>query len=97
MSCRGPEAETEAETMVSAAYWLVLHGLLSLISYITQDYQPWGGITCRGLNLPISVSQSINQSINQLIKKMSNILPTGQSDRGIFSFEIPSSQVCLGL
>ena len=43
-----------------ASYWLAPHGLLSLLFYSTQDYQPMGGTTQRGLG-------SAHQS---LIKKM---------------------------
>jgi hypothetical protein len=32
-----------------AALWLAPHGLLSLLSYRTQDYQPRGGTTHNGL------------------------------------------------
>lgn len=35
-----------------AAYWLVLYGLLSLISYRTQVHQPWGIPTHNGLGPP---------------------------------------------
>ena len=32
-----PEAGADAEAMEGAAYWLSLHGLLSLLSYRTQE------------------------------------------------------------
>ena len=35
-----------------AAYWLALHGLLSLLSYRTQDHQPRDGPTHNGLGPP---------------------------------------------
>lgn len=37
------QAETEAEAMGSAAYRLVLHGLLMLLSYTTQHHLPAQG------------------------------------------------------
>jgi hypothetical protein len=37
----------------SAAYWLTPHGLLSLLSYKTQDYQPKGNTTHNGTPLTI--------------------------------------------
>ena len=37
-----------------AAYWLAHHGLLSLLSYRTQNHQPRDGITHHGLGpLPL--------------------------------------------
>ena len=39
-------------TQRSAAYWLALHGLLSLLSYRTPDHQPRDGPTRNGLGLP---------------------------------------------
>jgi hypothetical protein len=39
---RNLEAETDAEAIMDAAYWLVSLGLLSLLSYRTQDHQ----LTC---------------------------------------------------
>lgn len=33
----------------AAAHWLALHGLLSLLSYRTQNYQSRGGMTPVGL------------------------------------------------
>ena len=35
-----------------AAYWLAPHGLLSLLSYRTQDHQPRDGPTHNGQNPP---------------------------------------------
>jgi hypothetical protein len=35
-----------------ATCWLALHGLLSLLSYRTPDYQPRDGITLNELNPP---------------------------------------------
>jgi hypothetical protein len=36
----GQEAEADAEAMEGAAYWLASPGLLSLLSYKTQDSSP---------------------------------------------------------
>jgi hypothetical protein len=35
-----------------AAYWLLRHGLLNLLSSKTQDYQPRNGTTHKGLGPP---------------------------------------------
>ena len=67
----------------SAAYCLAPHGLLSLLSYRTQDHQPRDGTTHSGLGLP-------HQS---LIKKMP--LHTAHLYGGIFSLEAPSSLMTL--
>jgi hypothetical protein len=34
------------------AYWIVSPGLLSLLSYKTQDHQPRDGTTCNGSSYP---------------------------------------------
>jgi hypothetical protein len=39
-----------------AAYWLASPGLLSLLSYRTQDHQPRDGTTHHGLGPPILVT-----------------------------------------
>ena len=52
--CRNLEAGADADTMEGVAYWLALPGLLGLLSYRFQDYQPRNGITLNGLGLPIS-------------------------------------------
>jgi hypothetical protein len=43
------EAEADTEAMEGAAYWPAPHGLLSLLSYRTQDHQPRDGNTHNGL------------------------------------------------
>ena len=43
-----------------AAYWLVPHGLLSLLSYRTQDHLPRGDISHHGI-VPLSHQSFINQ------------------------------------
>ena len=43
-----------------AAYGLALHGLLSLLSYRTQDHQPRAGTTHNGLDpLPYIISKKM--------------------------------------
>ena len=49
---RNLEAGADAEAIKGATYWFASHGLLSLLSYRTQDHQPTNGITNNGLNLP---------------------------------------------
>jgi hypothetical protein len=44
------EAGADAEAMEGAAYWLASPGLLNLLSYRTQDYQPRDGTTHNGLS-----------------------------------------------
>jgi hypothetical protein len=46
---RNLEAGADAEAMEDAAYWLAPHGLLSLLSYRTQDHQPRNTTTHNGL------------------------------------------------
>ena len=49
-SCRaGPWRQGRYRGMEGAAYWLPPHGLLSLLSYRTQDHQPGDGPTHNGL------------------------------------------------
>ena len=45
---RNLEAGADAEAMEDAAYWLASPGLLSLLSYRTQDYQSRDGTTHNG-------------------------------------------------
>ena len=65
-----------------AAYWLASHGLLSLLSYRTQDHQPKDGTTHHGLNPPPSVTNEENTLQLELMK-------------GFFSTEGSSFQVIL--
>jgi hypothetical protein len=44
----GQEAGTDAEPWWVVTYWLGSLGLLSLLSYRTQDYQPRDGPTHKG-------------------------------------------------
>ena len=48
-SSRAGTWRKDAEAMEGAAYWLAPHGLLSLLSYRTQDHQPKDGTTHNGL------------------------------------------------
>ena len=43
-----------------AVYWLASHGLLSLLSYRTQDHQPWDGTVPRELGPPTSIIKEEN-------------------------------------
>ena len=43
-----------------AAYWLALHGLLSLLSYRTQDHQPRDGTAHSELGPPLSITNERN-------------------------------------
>ena len=44
----GEEAGADAEAMEGCSYWLAPPGLLSLLSYRMQDYQPRDGTTHKG-------------------------------------------------
>ena len=68
------------------AYWLVLHGLLSLLFYTVQDHLPRHRNSYSGLGPPIPIFRQENASID---------FPTGWSDVGSSSFKISSSQICL--
>ena len=49
---RNLEAGADEKPWRGAAYWLVPHGLLTLLSYRTQGYHPKDGITHNGLGHP---------------------------------------------
>jgi hypothetical protein len=66
----------------NAAYWSVSHGWLSLLSYTPQNQLPRGDTTHSGLGC---------YHINHQSRKFPTVLPTGQSDVGIFSIEVSSS------
>ena len=53
---RNLKAGADAEAMERAAYWLASTGLLSLLSYRTQDHQPRDGTTHNGLGPLTSVT-----------------------------------------
>lgn len=83
------EAGANAKAVEGAAYWLVLHGLLSLPSY-TRITHPGMAPPAMGWVLP-------HQS---LVRKCSTALPTPWSYRGTASTEAPSSlmtPVCVKL
>ena len=44
----GQQAGADAEPWTDVLYWLASPGLLSLLSYRTQDYQPRDGPTHKG-------------------------------------------------
>lgn len=69
----------------STTYWLVLHGLLRVLFYRTQDHQPRSGTTHNKLGPP-TPSTNYNFPIG---------LPTTKSYRSIFSIEAPSSMMNL--
>jgi hypothetical protein len=48
----GQELGADAEAMEGVSYWLASPGLLSLLSYRTQDYQPRDGTTHKGPSPP---------------------------------------------
>ena len=58
---------------------LLMAGLLSLLSYTTQDHLPRGNITQGGLDYPC----------NSPSKKMPHKLAYGKSDGGVSSFDSP--------
>jgi hypothetical protein len=57
---RNLEAGADAEAVEGAASWLAPHGLLSLLSYRTQDHQPCSGHTHNGLGPSTSISNEEN-------------------------------------
>ena len=66
-----------------AAFWLVPHGLLSLLSYRTQDRQPRDGTTHSGLGPSPSIT------------KKENALQVCLLPHCIFSTEVPFSLMIL--
>jgi hypothetical protein len=46
----GQEAEADAEPWKDVSYWLASPGLLSLLSFRTQDYQSRDGTTHKGIS-----------------------------------------------
>lgn len=70
-------------TQRNTAYWFVPHGSLGLLFYTPQDHLPGNGVTHSSLGLPH----------HSLIRRMPGDVPTGQSDKGIFLIECPSSQM----
>jgi hypothetical protein len=45
------------------AYWIVFPGLLSLLSYRTQDHQPRGGSTHKVLGLPPLITKKCSTAL----------------------------------
>ena len=50
------EAGADVEATEDAAYWLVPHCLLSLLSYRTQGHHFKDGTTHKGMGLPPSIT-----------------------------------------
>jgi hypothetical protein len=73
----GPEAGADAETM-EGCYLLASPGLLSLLPYRTQDYQPRDGTTHNGLSC-------LDQQLRKCL--------TARSPGGISSREVPFSVI----
>lgn len=70
-----------------ATYWLAPHGPLSLFSYTTRNHLHRGGTAHCGLG-PLYQS---------LIRKMPHRVPVSRLVGGIFSVEVPSSQMTLAV
>lgn len=62
-------------------YWHSHYGLLSLLSYVTQDHLTRGGTAPNGLGLTILVNDDDDDVPTEL--------STVQSDGGIFSAGVP--------
>lgn len=75
------EAGIVAETMEKHCLLACFQGLLSLISYTSQDHQSWSRTTLTHCWLP-PASEIFTDKKNE-------------SDRGIFSVEVPLSQITL--
>jgi|UPI0000F50548 hypothetical protein len=54
---RSMEAGADGEDIGSSAYWLAYHGLLSLLSYRTQNYQPMDDTT-HNVHYPLQLLMS---------------------------------------
>ena len=83
---RNLEAGSNADprSQKSAAYWLAPSGLLSLLSYRTQDHQPRDGTTHNELGSPPSITN---------LEKAPTGLSTARAYGGIFLSEVSSSQM----
>lgn len=66
---------------------LAPHDLISLISFITQEHLPRSGTTHSRLHSSTTIQSSV--------KTITHRLATGQSEGGIVSTEVPSSQTTL--
>lgn len=69
-----------------AVYWLILHGFLSLLSFSTQNHQPRGSTGHSFLSPPASIVS---------LENVPHICPQVNFGGGIFSIEVPSSQMRL--
>lgn len=85
---RNLKAGMDAENMDGCllAYWFALHVLFTLFSYKTQDHLPSNDTIHSEWGPPLTLPGEENTL---------TALPTSQSDRGIFSIEVPSSPVTL--
>lgn len=52
--------ELKQDPYSNAACWLASHGVLSSLSYRTQDYPPRSGMACSSLNLHMTISNQEN-------------------------------------
>jgi hypothetical protein len=75
---RNLRQEMKQKSWSNVAYWLALHGLLSLWSFTIQDHLPRGDVILRELGPPTSIMKQEN---------VPSDLPTGQSDGGILLSE----------
>ena len=57
---RNLEVRTEAEAVERCSSLACFHGLLSLLSYTTQDHQPWDGTVPGELGPPTSIINEEN-------------------------------------
>lgn len=83
---RNLKAEPDTETTRDTAFWFAPYDFLILISYTIQDHLPRVCTNHSELDSPIS---SIHQDYAP------TVLPTDQSDRGIFSTEVSFSQMAV--
>lgn len=77
------EAGIQAESGRNAAYWLVLCGVLSLFSYITQNSQPRGGTAYSGLGPLTSVINQENAPQPSLMEAFSELRFLFTNDPGL--------------
>ena len=68
---RNLEAGADAEAWRDAAHWLAPRGLLSLLSYRTQDHQPRSGTTHNRLAPPTSIANQENALLLGLMEAFS--------------------------
>ena len=59
---------------MGAVYWLAPHGLLSLLSYRTQDHQPRDGYTCNRYGPHSQVTKKMPYSLAYSLSLWSHFL-----------------------